>query len=598
MKNRGVQVFGVFLMWCVAFPNQYGCGIREMEEKDLYESVRYDLKRTPYGRKHSFLYAGVWEEEGFVQVYVCALLKELDIPLQRGGRNGRLFPIILRRNGEKLSYEAIGTPTCVLLNYEDGTARICLQKGDILRIEAENADIEIPVDLRVHEIAKNRNDGSWEVAMNPAPKFLLCSTRGTMDAHTSFDVYNSEAGDTHFLFKMDSEGKSGVAVHLYVSNARRMRAYPAFEACISEIEVEFETYLNTVPELPVAWSQARILAAYLVWSHIMSLNGVDAIYMNKGVHRAAFSWQQSYQAMGQYKNPEFAWKLLCAMLPYQDVYGMFPDSVTDAFVSFSGTKPPIQGFAWAFLSNYTDFSFVPDSEIKKLYDGIANLVYWWLSYRDTDGDFIPQYDSADESGWDDCSMFRLGVPTESPDLAAYMVLAMEALAQMANRLGKTYEEREWKRRSEDMLKALLEFFWDGERFVPRVNATHEPVENGSLASFIPLILGKRLPNEIIQKMACDLSKEGKWLTPYGLAGESLDSPYYRQTGWIAGPILAPAQFVICVGLRECGQVELAKTIATRYCSALVQSGFAMVMNSETGEDSSDGRWPSRYPNRM
>ena len=175
---------------------------------------------------------------------------------------------------------------------------------------------------------------------------------------------------------------------------------------------------------------------------------------------------------------------------------------------------------------------------------------------------------------------------------------MEQLSILAGELGKTYEERMWKERSEKMLEKMLDFFWNGERFTSRLNQTHEWVQSESLAAFLPLLLGKRLPEEIIQKMTDALSEEGAWLTPYGLAGERLDSDHYREVGWLAGPILAPAQMLVCLGLRECGEEELAKKIAKRYCDALIRSKFAMIMNAKSGEDVSEGRWSTRYPNRM
>jgi len=564
----------------------------------MFESVEYDLTRISYGRRGCFLYAGAWNEEGYNRIYACALLAGLDSPSFSQPRFGKLFPIILAKDGREIPYTAKGTPVCITLECEFGKARICLQKGDILRIEAVGVEVIITPSLAAHEIAKTRNDSSWEIIMHPAPKLLLYPIRGTMEAKATFNVIRSMPGETRFTFRPDDAGIVDIAVHLYISNGRKMECYPEFNDCIADIECEFFEYLKTVPELPEKYKNERIVAAYLVWSHIMAINGNEVIYMNKGIHRNAFSWQQCYQAIGQYKNPEFAWKLLNSMFRYQDDYGMLPDCVNDISCSFAGTKPPLHGLALNFLFQYTDFDFVPYHDYRILYEGISRLVYWWLSYRDTDNDGIAQYDSADESGWDDSSMFSKGVPAESPDLSTYLILAMDSLSKMAKHLGRSYEEREWKDKADRMMDKMLKLFWNGEKFITRINETHEVVECGSIASYLPLLLGKRLPREIADKMASDIAEEGKWLTPYGLAGEMLDSPNYRDVGWLAGPILAPPQMLICLGLRECGHTELARKIAERYCAALKNSGFAMIMNAKTGEDVSEGRWSTRYPNRM
>jgi len=302
--------------------------------------------------------------------------------------------------------------------------------------------------------------------------------------------------------------------------------------------------------------------------------------------------------MGQYKNPKFAWELLLSVFRYQDDYGMLPDCLFDSYQTFGGCKPPFHGVAMEFLKDYTDFEFASRKECLTLYKGLSDLVFWWLSYRDTDNDGIAQYDTADESGWDDSSFFRLGGPTETPDLATYLILAMDNLSELAGKLGKTYEKREWKARADAMLEKMLSFFWNGEQFTARTNESHEWVDCGTIMAFIPLLLGKRLPQEMIDKMADALSREGVWLTPYGLAGERLDSDHYHETGWSAGPILAPAQLLVVLGLRASGKDELAKEIAMRYCRALVKAGFPMVLNAKTGGDVSEGRWSTRYPNRM
>ena len=79
----------------------------------------------------------------------------------------------------------------------------------------------------------------------------------------------------------------------------------------------------------------------------------------------------------------------------------------------------------------------------------------------------------------------------------------------------------------------------------------------------------------------------------------MDSPDYHDGGcWSAGSILAPAQLLVCLGLRASGKEELAKEIALRYLRALVQTGYPMIINPKTGQDISETRWGAAYPNRM
>ncbi len=565
----------------------------------MFERNTFDLTRIPYGRRGTYTYLALYEEEGRERLYVCSVLYGLDTAAPgQTARRGRLFPVSLQRDGAELPYHAVAAPGCVTLEFEGGSARLCLQQDSILRMEAFGAEVALSPVLAPHEIAKDRNDGSWEVLMNPVPKLLFCPVAGSMEVTAGFDVITSMPSDTVFRFRPDAAGRVDLAVHFYRSNAWRLPQYPAFDACVAEIEAEFAAYLDTAPLLPPDYANERTLAAYLIWSHILPADGTELIYMNKGIHRCTSSWQQCYHAMGQYRNPRFAWELMLSVFRWQDDYGMLPDMLYDSYQSFGGTKPPFHGVAMEFLKDFSDFPFATRRECCTLYDGLSRWVFWWLSYRDTDEDGIVQYDTADESGWDDSSFFHQGGPTEAPDLAAYLILAMDNLASLAKRLGKTYEAREWKARAERMTAQAIDFFWDGERFTPRLNASHQRVESGSIMQFIPLLLGERLPQEIRDKLAAQLSQENVFLTPYGLAGERLDSERYHDTGWSAGPILAPAQLLVVLGLRFSGKDELARKIARRYCRALADANFPMVMNARTGADVSEGRWGPRYPNRM
>ncbi|MBQ4257757.1 MAG: hypothetical protein II713_02015 [Clostridia bacterium] len=558
----------------------------------MFESTVYDLRKIPYGRRGTYAYLSSYEEDGREILYFCCVMRGLE------AREGKLFPIRLFRDGKELSYRIKANPLYVALEYEGGSARLCFERGSILRMEASGAQVVLSPALAPHEIAKDRGDGSWEVLINPVPKLLFCPVRGKMEVKTGYNVLNSVPEDTRFTFIPDEEGKLDLAVHLYRSNAWRLPEYPSVDDCIADLEREFSQYLETAPQLPAQHEKARTLCAYLIWSHILPTDGTELIYMNKGVHRATSSWQQCFHAMGQYRNPRFALELMLSVFRWQDDYGMLPDMLYDSYQSFGGTKPPFYGVALEFLKEFTDFSFASRTELVTLYEGLSKWVYWWLSWRDTDLDGLAQYDTADESGFDDCSFFQKGGPVAAPDLAAYLILSMDHLADLAQKLGRTYEAREWKRRADEMLQKAISYLWNNDRFDARICGSGEWVESDSLITFAPLLLGERLPQEIRDQLADRLSKEGDWLTSWGLAGERLGSAHCHESGWSAGPILAPAQLLAILGLHFSGKNDLAKEITSRYCEALIAENFPMVMNPKTGKDSSEGRWGTRYPNRM
>lgn len=63
------------------------------------------------------------------------------------------------------------------------------------------------------------------------------------------------------------------------------------------------------------------------------------------------------------------------------------------------------------------------------------------------------------AGWDNATVFDEGSPIESPDLSAYLSVQMEVLANVAARLGRPVEARQWKQQSNQLLECMLQRFW-------------------------------------------------------------------------------------------------------------------------------------------
>ncbi len=177
----------------------------------------------------------------------------------------------------------------------------------------------------------------------------------------------------------------------------------------------------------------------------------------------------------------------------------------------------------------------------------------------------------------------MGVPLESPDLCAFLVLQMETLATLASMLNHTEEAESWQRRSEDLLQKLLAHFWQGDHFVAMRSDDHLVADTESLLLYLPLLLGKRLPAPVRHELISRLTRPGRFLTEYGLATESLASPWYQPDGYWRGPIWAPSTMILVEGLAACGEEELARDIARRFCDMAASVGFAENFNAQTGE---------------
>ena len=169
---------------------------------------------------------------------------------------------------------------------------------------------------------------------------------------------------------------------------------------------------------------------------------------------------------------------------------------------------------------------------------------------------------------------------ESADLAAFLVLQMRELAEIAELIGKPDAAARWTEGAKLMLDAMLTRLWDGRRFAARSVPDAVPYPTSSLLDLMPIVLGDLLPEPIHQTLALRIEHH---LTEHGLATEATDSPRYDPDGYWRGPIWAPATVLIEDGLRRAGHTTLADEISRRFRTLCENSGFAENFDALTGQ---------------
>jgi glycogen debranching enzyme len=280
--------------------------------------------------------------------------------------------------------------------------------------------------------------------------------------------------------------------------------------------------------------------------------------------------------------PELAWDQIMLMFDRQDESGILPDSVNDTRrPRFNYTKPPIYGWAFGRMMGASDH--FGDDRLAEIYRPLSRQTEFWFAYRDPDEEGLPCYNHGNDSGWDNSTVFGEGCPVRAPDLAAYLVIQMEFLAEVASRLGRPREPAAWKRRSGELLRKMTERLWTGERFVTRRAFSGEVAPGDSLIDFVPILLGDRLDADCRAKLVAALSEPGRFVTEHGLATESPRSPLYEPDGYWRGPIWAPSTMIVVDGLARSGERGLAREIALRFCRMCARSGFAENFDALTGE---------------
>jgi glycogen debranching enzyme len=304
--------------------------------------------------------------------------------------------------------------------------------------------------------------------------------------------------------------------------------------------------------------------------------------MSKNWMGNVWCWDACFNAMAlSYRNPEAAWDQFMLFFDNQDANGALPDSLNDAGAVWNFAKPPIHGWALRWMMERADF--ITKRELRQIYEPLARWTVWWMTTRDDDNDGIPQYNHGNDSGWDNATVFDGGVPVESPDLSAFLIIQMDVLADIADELGRKREARQWKKGSDILLEALIVHSWKDEGFVAMLSGEHTATDGDCLLSFVPLVLGKRLPKEVRKTLVAGLLEKGRFLTPHGLATESPFSPKFDAEGYWRGPIWAPATLLIVDGLAALGERGTARQISKRFCDMVLAEGMSENFDAKTGK---------------
>lgn len=364
----------------------------------------------------------------------------------------------------------------------------------------------------------------------------------------------------------DENGEFEVALEQFYTSSRVL-AYTDFpyEECVKEAKADYGTWAKKLQ----CKTQAEYKAAYVLWANTVYPCGnfeENAVLMSKAGMTAVWSWDNVINAMALAKY-DFDLAYYQFMLPYlyMDEFGCMPDSIRDGYIDRGYVKPPVQGFCYPYLIRQNP-QFGKVEVLKNVYTAMKKNTDWWLNFRGEN----PVYLHGNDSGADNSTCFDESEYIESPDLSAFLSVQCDFLSEVAEKLGYCTDKRIYKQLADELAAKAIDRYWDGEIFV-RLAETGEKYSSAGLLPLHLLVLGKRLPGEIINYILERLKKHH--FSKYGLASEALDSPLYIEDGYWRGPAWAPNQVIMTLALRAIGEDDLADQIAEKYTKVLEKVGF-------------------------
>lgn len=541
--------------------------------------MNLDLRHVPFSRAGSFLAISYLKPPGESREGLYLRTVHGGVPRTE---ILRLEPVA---GGVPAAFAAEAGATLLrLLPESGGSIEICLPEPGKVRLRGQGAGLRLTLIPGAYANAVPRAGQSYEInGYEQRIKLMLTPLCGEMRLDAPWEVDRCLRVIADLL--PGGDGRWECMLEECLSDRVGGVYAQDFADDLAAVEGEYGSFLAMTPEVPAEYAAGRELAAYITWSCLSGPSGAlarPAMYMSKNWMTSVWSWDHCFNAMAlARRDPALAWDQF--MLPFdrQDESGALPDSWNDQEAVWNFCKPPVHGWTLAWMRRRTDQ--IGTDRLAEIYMPLRRWTEWWFASRDDDHDGFPQYNHGNDSGWDNATVFHAGVPVEGPDLAAFLVLQMEELAEIARALGKDREESEWRTRARELLERMLDHFWRGGRFVAPRSGSHAVFEEGdSLFNFLPVVLGRRLPAEVLRLLVEGLKEEGRFLTAHGLATESQRSPLYEPDGYWRGPIWAPSTMLIVDGLRQAGEDEFARELARRFCAMAAHSGMAENYDALTG----------------
>ncbi|GAA1383959.1 amylo-alpha-1,6-glucosidase [Catellatospora chokoriensis] len=494
----------------------------------------------------------------------------------------RMVPVTAGRR--RLHTTITATPALLTWTHHQGAIAVAYDSGDTVRVTGTGLDLLITAanpsltPFTGPYFFRDPADGSHVYTLyETGRRYRITVLSGRLAEVTG----EQALGTTERGVVCTGDGRRWeIAIEEYATARAPYRTERRFDEIHADAQTAFNTFVDAVAPWRDERTPAAELAAYVLWSATVRPAGFlnrPGVLMSKHWMNKIWSWDHCFNALaladGQ---PDLAWDQFQTPFDHQDPAGALPDSVTHSEILHNFVKPPIHGWTLRQLRRRLPSVL---GDLNQAYQRLAAWTRFWLDHRRAPGSPLAHYHHGNDSGWDNATCFDRERVVESADLAAFLVLQMSELADVAAELGLHHEAAAWRCDSEQMHADLIEHLWTGRRFRARGVLSGHTWTSTSLLDLMPIVLGAQLEPAIGDALAEGIRAH---LTPHGLATELPTSPHYTADGYWRGPIWAPSTVLIEDGLRRAGHTELADDISTRFRALCEKSGFAENFDAQTG----------------
>lgn len=495
----------------------------------------------------------------------------------------QLVPV---HHGEEIAFATETTPEELILHTAYGDIRCCFAEPSLLLVKGEGGlGIRFETILQAHGVIRKRGENAWERRIASVSCFVFNGIRGTMIMNPKWELERLSTPYVRGELVPDEDGAFLLSIEESEELGRVRETYPSYEEGLARVR---EDWTGFISRLPGKEDKTKEKAAFMLWSMWEGASGrLKRRILHSTFPKAAPVWKACLMTAAFSENLPLAMDLLLGQIEQQAENGQIPNFFDHVGYDALNAAPPLQGWALKQLMKKNDLkTALSEEDLRRLYEGYAKWAAWFDAYRDDDGDGIVQTEGVLEAGCTDSPVFQKFYITELPDINAELALLEEAVGDLAGMLDLAEEKEAWHAKSRARVSRLLDRFWNGERFVGYDHETKETIDPKSLQFYRPLILGERLPADVIDRMAEDLAFANGFLTPYGFLSQHMDSPEFSRLSIDGGSVNSWDNILVATGLMDAGKTELAKEAAAAYCRGVAQP-VSPFYNTAPGFDSAE-----------
>lgn len=511
----------------------------------------------------------------------------------RTGSNKEVVKFIPKIKDKLVEYSSDFAFSCVKLKGFEGEINFTYANDQILLVQGKGSNLSLIID----NMPKNKFDFIVELPSYQHKAFILTSYKtltryliypieGMIELQQNYigDEYVNEPplesklkvhnNGEEFLFAIEE-----INGNMIIPDFKDYK----FEECQKKLQIDFECFTKKFGNPKPEWEETFYLCSYTLWSTVLKASGKlkkDMVMMSNDDATSAWAYDAGLTAYGlSYGHSDLALNQITNFFDRMDDVGTIPGSINDAGEKFLFLKAPAQGL---FLSELLKRIDVDEETKKYLLRCLIQEVEYYEKYKDSNHDGICEYFQGNEATLDNSTTFDRTEVIDSPCLTAYLIKAMDLISELAGELENENKKIYWKNKADDLMnKALSYFVVDNKKVVARITKNSEIISEKALLPYMFIVLGERLPLELRENMIDTL--KNKFLAPFGLASEMLDSDKYEDNGYFRGPVWVQTTLPYIEGIYDCGHEDLAKEIAIRFCNAVRLSGSAENFDAKTGK---------------